>query len=48
MEPSPALAGFFFFAIDLVCGSAMGEQGEGHPWPRLQVFPFTHMCGMER
>jgi hypothetical protein len=34
--------------IDLVCGSAMGKQGEGHPWPRLQIFPFTHMCGMER
>ena len=29
--------------IDLVCGSAMGEQGEGHPWPRLQIFPFTYV-----
>jgi type I restriction enzyme M protein len=29
--------------IVLVCGSAMGEQGEGHPWPRLQIFPFTYV-----
>jgi type I restriction enzyme M protein len=27
--------------IDFVSGSAMGEQGEGHPWPRLRIFPFT-------
>jgi hypothetical protein len=27
--------------IDLVSGIAMGEQGEGHPWLRLRIFPFT-------
>ena len=30
--------------IDLVSGSAHGRarrQGEGHPWPRLRIFPFT-------
>ena len=38
--------------IDPVSGIAMGErarrQGERHPWPRLRIFPFTIMCGMER